>query len=126
MNWVRLSCMFVLMSGLFVCMTGCGTPQVDASVLTINPSVVRVKVNQVTTVQIFFTKPRENDGQLEIFVDDQEIVAPATTTAVVEIKAGEDSVSFDIQGVKPGQTNVKARLDKALRPVTVPVIVSNQ
>lgn len=125
MNCVRKACMSLCLLAFVGLFAACGTPNVDGSVLNINPSIVRVGVNQVTTVQVFLTKPREKAGVLQFFIDDSSIVAPATVKAEVAVAAGQDMISFDLQGLAAGTTNIKAKLDGNF-VVSVPVVVSEQ
>lgn len=115
-------CLLALCAGS---LTGCGTPQVDGQVLNINPSVARVNVGGVTTIQIFLTKPRVEEGTMSIFIDDDGLVKPATQSGEVKVSKGQNMVSFDLQGIAVGRTTLRARLDGD-NAVSAQIIVSNQ
>lgn len=125
MRFVRKTLMSLCLLSLVGMFSACGTPITDGVVLNINPTVVRVGVNEVTTVQVFLTKPREKAGELTFYIDDSSILAPATKEGKVAVQPGQDMISFDVQGIKTGRTGIKAKLDGNI-VVRVPVIVSAQ
>jgi YbbR domain-containing protein len=125
MSLVRKLLVVAFAFGVLAMGMGCGTPIKDGVVLAINPSVVRVGVDKVATVQVVLTKARTEDGTMTFLVDDNTIIGAASGTSEVSVKKGDDMVFFDIQGLKQGTTRLKAKLDGNI-VISAPVIVSDQ
>ena len=89
--------------------SGCGTPIRDASPVSINPTVIRVKVNDVVSVQVNLSKAREKAATMSFIIDNPDILRPAAAQTSVDVAVGQDAVSFTFQGIKAGTTLLRAR-----------------
>lgn len=105
---------------------GCGTPVIDGIPVSITPPVVRTNVNGVVSITISLSKSREKEGTLFIVIDDTSVILPASETTEVKVPAGASSVTFALQGIKSGRTNIRARMEDQGELVSAQVVVTNQ
>lgn len=115
----------VVLGGLsLVLFAGCASRITDGVPTTITPNVVRVKVNDVVSVNVFLSQPRKSAGTLTLNVGSPEFVRPASNENSVQVQVGQDAVQFRLQGVKGGESLVFATLDGYR--VQARVVVTNQ
>ncbi len=109
-----------LASGL---LQGCGTPVRDGQPVSITPTVVQVKVNDVTTITVSLSIARKKEGKLFIVIGDTSIVLPADEKTEIIVPPGRATVTFSLQGVKEGITTVTARMDNEGAVITPSQVV---
>lgn len=121
--------LLVLCGALFLAVsfaTACGTPIRDGQPVAIIPNVVQVKVNEVVTITISLSKPREKAGKLFILIGDNTKILPADEKTQVDVAPGQNSITFSLQGIAAGITNVSARMENEGELVTSQVVVGAQ
>jgi hypothetical protein len=114
----------VLFVGLLL--QGCGTPMRDGLPVSITPSVIRVKINDVTTMLVTLSRPREKAARMIIMIDDPSIIRPAVESSEVAVAEGQNTVSFTLQGVKEGRTTLRARIVDEGEAISAQVLVAAQ
>lgn len=109
--------------GLFV---GCGTPVYDGIPVSISPPVIQMRVNQVVSVLVTLSKPRDKAGKLYIIIDNPKVLLPASTKTEVEVPVGQATVNFSVQGIDVGRTLIRARMENEGEVVSTQVeVVAN-
>lgn len=87
----------------------------------INPQVIRVAEGQTSVaVSVFFDKKTETEISLEVKVKDSSI-ASIVGGNTIEVKADSDSLSFQVKGLKTGQSEVVVKFGES--QVSVPISV---
>lgn len=93
--------------------TACTPPIRDGVLIALNPTSLRVKVNNVATLTAVFSKPRETTGKLTFRIIDDAVVRPAALTPdALEVKVGQNTFTFDVQGIAPGVTQIIATMEE--------------
>ena len=97
--------------GLFLLVTlgmACSPAITDGVPTTINPSTLRISVNETATLTVFLSKPREAEGALTLTYDDPAIAQNSDGAKEIKIQPGDSSISFEVQGLKEGDTKIYA------------------
>lgn len=98
---------------LLILSTSCTPPIRDGVLIALNPTSVRVKVNNTATLTAVFSKPRETPGKLTFRIINDEVARPASVTPDnLEVKVGQNTFTFDIQGIAPGVTQIIATMEE--------------
>lgn len=104
---------------------GCSVTPQDCVPVTMLPTVVRAKVNQNVTVTTTFSKSCGVETTATFSFGDSDIIRPASQNPEnIIIPAGQDTIKFDIQGTKVGDTFLFITMNKITQKV--PVFVTAQ
>lgn len=105
---------------------GCGTPVYDGIPVSISPPVIQMRVNQVVSVLVTLSRPRDKAGKLYIIIDNPSVLLPASSKTEIEVPAGQATVNFSIQGIGAGRTLIRARMENEGEVVSTQVeVLSN-
>jgi hypothetical protein len=91
---------------------GCGTQIPYAVPVAMNPTVVQITKGEIATVTIILSKQHQGDepAKMEVTFGNSDLVRPETGSSTVSVPAGAQTVTFNVQGVAPGTTFIRAQI----------------
>lgn len=105
--------------------SACSVQPQDCVPITMLPTVVRAKVNQIVTVTTTLSKSCGVETTATFSFADSAIIRPASQEpANIPVAAGQDAIKFDLQGVAAGETRFFITMNNVTQ--SVPVVVTVQ
>ncbi|GEM_PF-2465771 len=122
MRWFKFSVLLLSVLWVGALPAGCSVNPQDCVPVTMLPTVVRAKVNQIVTVTTTFSKSCGVETTATFSFGDSNSIRPASQNPEkIVVPAGQDTIKFDIQGVAAGETFLFITMNNITQKVPVSV-----